>query len=275
MRNRKFSLMGKVSLFFVLMILFISIFAPFFISHDPNEIHLDSAFAPISFNNLLGGDFLGRDILARLIYGARTSLFSIFIALFFIVFLGVLIGGACGFLGGVFDRVVMRICDIFFSIPTTILALFFVGIFGTGLLNILIAIILTHWAWYARITRSIAFSFKNKEFVMLSNTFGATRFNNFKRNFLPPILSQCLVLATMDIGHMMLHIAALSFLGLGVLPPNSEWGVMISEAKDFLWSYPSLVLYPGIALFIVVASFNMLGEALRDYFDVNGANNEN
>lgn len=161
----------------------------------------------------------------------------------------------------------MRICDLFLSLPTIVLSLFLVGILGAGLENVMLAIALTHWAWYARIIRSIVLGLKHREFVLLSQVYGASNWQIFKRNMLTPILTQCFVLATMDIGHIMLHIAGLSFLGLGVQPPQAEWGVMLSDSKDYVFSNPELLLYPGLALFIAVALFNMLGDSLRDYFD--------
>ncbi len=129
------------------------------------------------------------------------------------------------------------------------------------------AIALTHWAWYARIVRSIMLSLKNKEYVLVSKMCGALGVESFKKNMLRPILAQCVIVATLDIGHVMLHIAGLSFLGLGVKSPTSEWGIMISDAKDFIFTYPELIYYPGVALFLYVMSFNIIGDYLRDKLD--------
>ena len=166
------------------------------------------------------------------------------------------------------DKVIMRICDVFLSLPTIVLSLFLVGVLGSGLENIILAIALTHWAWYARIVRGLVLNLKSKDFVLLSSSFGLSPWQNFKTNILLPLVSQCLVLATMDIGHIILHIAGLSFLGLGVQPPQAEWGVLLSDSKDYMWSNPELLLYPGLALFITIALFNLLGDSLRDYFDI-------
>lgn len=265
--QKRFSLVGKISLFLIIAFIAFVILAPLCLTLDPNAIDLDNKFANISIHHWLGTDNLGRDIFTRLIYGARISLSAVGAILAIILLLGISIGGIAGFVGGRLDSIIMRICDLFLSLPTIVLSLFFVGILGSGLKNVVIAIALTHWAWYARIVRSVVIELKNAEFVLLSSVYGATSWQNFKRNMFIPIVMQCLILATMDIGHMLLHIAGLSFLGLGVQPPQAEWGVMLASAKDFMWSNPELLLYPGFALFICVALFNLLGESLHDYYD--------
>ncbi|TLE09323.1 nickel ABC transporter permease subunit NikC [Helicobacter bilis] len=265
--RKKLSFMGKFALVMIILLLLIALIAPFFLPYAPDAIDLDNRFSPISTEHFLGTDHLGRDIFTRLIFGARISLFSVGIILVCVMFLGISIGGIAGFFGGKIDKFIMRICDLFLSLPTIVLSLFLVGILGAGLENVMLAIALTHWAWYARIIRSIVLGLKHREFVLLSQVYGASNWQIFKRNMLTPILTQCFVLATMDIGHIMLHIAGLSFLGLGVQPPQAEWGVMLSDSKDYVFSNPELLLYPGLALFIAVALFNMLGDSLRDYFD--------
>lgn len=265
--RKKLSFLGKFSLIMIIFLLLIALIAPFFLPYAPDAIDLDNRFSPISTEHFLGTDHLGRDIFTRLVFGARISLFSVGIILVCVMFLGISIGGIAGFFGGKIDKFIMRICDLFLSLPTIVLSLFLVGILGAGLENVMLAIALTHWAWYARIIRSIVLGLKHREFVLLSQVYGASNWQIFKRNMLTPILTQCFVLATMDIGHIMLHIAGLSFLGLGVQPPQAEWGVMLSDSKDYVFSNPELLLYPGLALFIAVALFNMLGDSLRDYFD--------
>lgn len=265
---KELSLLGRVALCGVGLLCIIAFFAPFLAPYPPNMQNLDSRLLAASYEHILGTDYLGRDIFSRLLYGTRISLGSTFVILFLVVALGICIGGLCGFLGGRLDSICMRICDIFMSVPTIALSLFMVGILGAGLENVILAIVATHWAWYARIVRGVVFSLKNKEYILLSYTFGASGFERFRRHIFTPIMSQCLVLASMDVGHIMLHIAGLSFLGLGVQPPNAEWGVMISEAKEYMWDYPHLILYPGLALFVSVALCNLLGESLRDNLGV-------
>lgn len=265
--GKKLSFMGKFSCVMIILLLLVAIFLPYFLPYYPDSIALDNTFAPISLSHWLGTDHLGRDIFTRLIYGARISLSAVACILALVILLGISIGGVAGFFGGNIDKFIMRLCDLFLSLPTIVLSLFLVGILGAGLENVMLAIALTHWAWYARIIRSIVFGLRHREFVLLSQVYGASNWQNFKRNMFIPIITQCLVLATMDIGHMLLHIAGLSFLGLGVQPPQAEWGIMLSDYKDYIFSNPELLCYPGLALFVAVALFNMLGDSLRDYFD--------
>ncbi|WP_233712866.1 MULTISPECIES: nickel ABC transporter permease subunit NikC [unclassified Helicobacter] len=261
-------LLLKSAIFGLAMFFALILLAPIFIQHAPDAIDLDMKLAPIDSSHWLGTDHLGRDIFARLIEGARISLSAAFFILVLIFALGLAFGGISGFVGGVLDNAIMRLCDLFLCVPTIVLSLFFVGVLGSGLENVIIAIALTHWAWYARLIRSIVFSLKNREYVELSFIYGASKWQNFKRNMLVPVFSQVIVLLTMDIGHIILHIAGLSFLGLGVQAPQAEWGVMLSDSREFMWSDPLLALYPGLALFATIALFNALGEGLRDYLDI-------
>jgi nickel transport system permease protein len=170
-------------------------------------------------------------------------------------------------LGGRFDQAIMRTTDIFLTFPTLVLALFMIGMLGTGLTNVILAIALSHWAWYARIVRGIVLSLKHREFVLASRLAGMSRLRVFTKHLLPATLSQLLVLATLDIGHIMLHVSSLSFIGLGVTPPTAEWGVMLNDARQFVWTKPLLMLWPGLALFVSVMAFNLAGDALRDRLD--------
>lgn len=266
--NKKLSTSSIIALSVVCLFLLVAIFAPLIAPFSVDELDSSIAFLPPSFTHLLGTDYLGRDVFSRLVFGARISLFSTFLILFIILALGLIIGALSGFIGGKLDLVLMRVCDMFLSMPTIVLALFFIGVLGAGLTNVIIAIALTHWAWYARIVRSIVLNFKSKEFVLLAKTQGLSTFDTLRFYLFVPIITQCIVLISMDIGHIMLHIAGLSFLGLGVQAPMAEWGVMIADCKDYLWSNPLLLLYPGLALAILSFSCNVLGEGLRDYFDI-------
>lgn len=258
-----------------ILIVFLAFFGSNLAPYDPNLVDLNLKFAPISSEHWLGCDHLGRDELSRLLCGASVSLKSTFLTLVLILIVGIIVGGTSGFVGGRLDQIAMRICDIFISFPTVVLALFLVGILGTGLVNVIIAIAMTHWAWYARIIRSVVLSLKSKEYVLISKLSGATILQNFRKNMLKPIISQCAILITLDIGHIMLHISGLSFLGLGVKAPTAEWGIMISDAKDYIFSHWELIFYPGFAIFVVVFVFNILGDLLRDKLDVSVKFDEN
>jgi nickel transport system permease protein len=260
----------RFSLVLLLIVGGLALSAPWLGLPDPEEVNLAAKLSASSAQHLLGTDHLGRDVLSRLIFGSRVSIGSVFVILLLIVVFSTLAGTLAGFAGGAVDNVIMRICDIFLTFPTLILAMFFVGVLGTGLTNVIIAIFLTHWAWYARIVRGIVLSLKSREFVLAARVAGTSTFRLVVRHILPSLAPQVLVLSTLDIGHMMLHVAGLSFLGLGVQPPLPEWGVMIGDARQFIWTQPQLLLYPGLAIFIVVMAFNLLGDAMRDALDRSG-----
>lgn len=241
--------------------------APLLAPHSPDEVDLSQKFAPASLEHPLGCDHLGRDVLSRLLYGARVSMGSVAVIAGFILVLGFAVGVTAGFLGGKVDSALMRVCDVFLTFPTFILAMFMVGVLGTGIVNVILAVSLTHWAWYARIIRSLALSLKNREYVLAARVSGSGRMKTAWLHILPPIFAQLVILATLDIGHMMMHVSGLSFLGLGVAPPTPEWGVMISDARQFVWTHPELIMYPGFMIFITVMAFNLLGDAMRDALD--------
>ncbi|OKH88146.1 nickel transporter permease NikC [Thalassospira sp. TSL5-1] len=257
----------KVSAFLVLALAVLAVFGPWIMPFDPNEVDLTNRLLAPDAAHWLGTDHLGRDILSRLMAGTRVSLGSVAISLVVIMTLGILVGGAAGFLGGRADQLIMRVTDIFMTFPTLVLSLFMIGMLGTGLVNVIVAIALSHWAWYARIVRSIVMSLRHREYILASRLAGAGRVRIFIEHLLPATLSQLLVLATLDIGHIMLHVAGLSFLGLGVMPPTPEWGVMINDARQFIWTQPLLMLWPGLALFASVMAFNVIGDAVRDRLD--------
>ncbi|NLL36683.1 MAG: nickel ABC transporter permease subunit NikC [Fretibacterium sp.] len=244
-----------------------ALFAPQMGLPDPQEVNLAAKLLPPSSEHLLGTDHLGRDVLSRLLYGSRVSLGSVFIILLLIVTFSTLAGSVAGFFGGVIDSAIMRTCDVFLTFPTIILAMFFIAALGTGLTNVVIAIFFTHWAWYARIVRGIVISLKNREYVLAARVAGTSRGRIVARHILPALAPQLLVLSTLDIGHMMLHVAGLSFLGLGVQPPTPEWGSMINDARQYIWTQPQLLIYPGLAIFVSVMAFNLLGDAMRDASD--------
>lgn len=264
--HKHFPLQGKIALCALVLLLALALLVPLFSPYKPDAIDLSKQLAPISKEHWLGCDHLGRDIFTRLIYGAYISLGASACIIVLVMGIGICVGGVAGALGGAWDRVIMRVCDVFLSVPTMVLALFFVGVLGAGLVNVIIAITLTHWAFYARIARSLTITLRTKEYVAISYMQGQSFRQSFRRNFLPSLCIHILVLATMDMGHIMLHIAGLSFLGLGVQPPLAEWGIMLSDMKEYLYSAPHLLLYPGGALFISVAVFTLLGDSLRRYF---------
>lgn len=258
----------KISVFLAVSLLFLAVFAPFIFPYAPDAGDLEMKLLPPSFEHWLGTDHLGRDILSRLGYGARTSFFSVF-AIFFLILIGSFsVGMFAGYRGGSVDNFLMRICDIFLTLPTFVLALFLIAILGVGLENVILAIALTHWAWYARMVRSIVLELKTQKYIQAAKVLGASERKILLRYILPNVFMQMVILITLDFGHMLLHIAGLSFLGLGVQAPTPEWGVMIQDFAPYVMEYPYLMLYPGLCIFISVAIFNTLGEALRDKYSL-------
>lgn len=241
--------------------------APILAPHDPDAVDIASRLLPPSLDHLLGTDHLGRDVLSRLVHGARVSLGAVALISLLVLALGVAIGGLSGFVGGKVDQVVMRLCDVFLTFPTFVLAMFMVGVLGSGMTNVVIAIVLSHWAWYARIVRSLTLSMSSRDYVLAARVAGAGELRVFGEHVLPGVVAQILVLTTLDIGHMMLHVSGLSFLGLGIAPPTAEWGVMINDAREFVWTQPMLIAWPGLAIFLTVMAFNRIGDALRDRLD--------
>lgn len=257
----------RIACIVVLLLMIAAVAGPWIAPYHPDDVELVRRLQPPSLAHWLGTDHLGRDILSRLIIGVQVSLGSVTITLALILGLGIVIGGTAGFLGGRADQIIMRVTDVFLTFPTLVLALFMVGMLGTGLLNVILAIALSHWAWYARIVRGIVMSLRHREFLLAARMSGAGPVRTFVEHLLPATFSQLVVLATLDVGHIMLHVSGLSFLGLGVTPPTAEWGVMINDARQFVWTAPALILWPGLALFLSVMAFNILGDALRDRLD--------
>lgn len=258
---------ARASALIIAALVVVAVAGPLLSPYDPNAVDLARRLQAPGAAHWLGTDHLGRDMLSRLIAGARVSLGSVAVTMALILTLGIVIGGTAGFLGGRVDQAIMRLADIFLTFPTLVLALFMIGMLGTSLVNVIVAIALSHWAWYARLVRGIVLSLKHRDFVLASRMAGASRVQTFANHLFPALLSQLLVLATLDIGHILLHVSALSFLGLGVAAPTAEWGVMISDARQYVRTEPLLMLWPGLALFVTVMAFNLMSDAVRDRLD--------
>ncbi|MCI5968465.1 nickel ABC transporter permease subunit NikC [Helicobacter sp.] len=258
----------RISAFLAISILLVAIFAPFIFPYDPSSGDLDMKLLPPSFEHWLGTDHLGRDILSRLGYGARTSFFSLFAIFALILVTSFSVGMFAGYKGGSIDSILMRICDVFLTFPTFVLSLFLIAFLGVGLENVILAIALTHWAWYARMVRSIVLELRTQKYIQAAKVLGVSEIKILLRYILPNVFVQMVILITLDFGHMLLHIASLSFLGLGVQAPTPEWGVMIQDFSPYVMEHPYLMVYPGLCILISVAIFNTLGEALRDKYSL-------
>lgn len=257
----------RLAMIIIVLLAFIALTSQWWLPYDPQSIDLSSRLLPASVHHWLGTDHLGRDIFSRLLAATKVSLGSVMVCLVLIMALGLVIGGSAGLIGGKVDQITMRVADIFMTFPTAILSFFMVGVLGTGLTNVIIAIALSHWAWYARMVRTLVISLRQREFVLAARLSGAGHVRVFTDHLAGAALSPLLVVTTLDIGHMMLHVAGMSFLGLGVTAPTPEWGVMINDARQYIWTQPMQMFWPGLALFITVMAFNIVGDALRDHLD--------
>ena len=225
------------------------------------------ASEPTSSAFPLGTDHLGRDELSRLLYGARTTLGTASVVLALVMIIALTVGALSGYYGGWLDTILMGVVDLLLAFPGLILAVAIAGTLGPSLINVLIAMAAVWWAGYARLIRGMVLSMRKREFVEAARAIGAsdTRIiiNHIARNILGPFV----VLATLDMGSIILGIAGLNFLGLGAQPPTPEWGAMLNDARPFLQSAPQLLLYPGAGIVLVVLGFNLLGDGLRDMLD--------
>lgn len=263
-------LKNKTAVFCMALILLLSvmgIFAPLFAPNDPYENDIMNKFASYSLQYPLGTDQLGRCVFSRMIYGIRPTLFLSLVTMLGTIGLGTLMGLLAGYFKGTIDEVIMRIVDMMLSFPSQIMILAIVALLGVDIRNVIIANIFIKWAWYARMIRTNVVKYTDKNFVLFSRCIGSGEIFILIRHMIPCIASEMAVLATLDIGWAVLNISTLSFLGLGVQAPVPEWGAMLNEAKNVMTTNPIQMIAPGIAVVILVASFNLLGDCLRDAFD--------
>ena len=248
-------------------LLLITIFAKYICPYDPYAQDLSQAMQPPSAAHLMGTDTYGRDMLSRVLIGAQTSISSTFVLVAIITVVGTVVGIFCGYYGGVVDSVMMRISDICLAFPGLVFAMAVAAILSGGVQNAVIALALISWPKYSRIARSQTLSMKSLPYMHASQLAGDSALQMILRHVLPNIVGPILVTSMLDIGTMMMEIAGLSFLGLGAQPPVAEWGSMMSSGRSMLQTYPWIVLSPGLAIFVSVVIFNLLGDTIRDYMD--------
>lgn len=217
--------------------------------------------------HLFGTDKMGRDIYARVLYGARISLASTFVLVLAVFVIGTALGVLAGYFGGWVDAIIMRIADMMIAFPGLVLAIAVAGMLGASMRNAIIAIALVTWPKYARMARSLVLKVRHTDYVYAAIVTGSSTWRMLWKYMLPNTITTLVITAATDIGGMMMELAALSFLGFGAQPPTPEWGSMLNEGRDFMQSAPRLMLYPGLAIFITVVIFNMLGDNLRDILD--------
>lgn len=259
----------RLIIFGVLAVLLLlgSIFSEYLTPYDPYIQDLDAAKQSPSMAHLLGTDRYGRDMLSRVIIGSRTSIYSTLLLVAIITVIGTGVGLVCGWRGGWTDTVLMRISDMFLAFPGLVFAMAVAGVLGGGLQNAIIALAAISWPKYARIARSQTLSIKETPFLKAARLSGSGTLKIIFKHILPNIMGPILVTAMLDIGTMMMELAGLSFLGLGAKPPIAEWGSMMSDTRGLLTSAPWITLSPGLAIFISVMIFNLLGDTIRDYAD--------
>ena len=244
-----------------------SFFSAYLTPYDPYLQDLSIAKQAPSAQHLLGTDRYGRDMLSRVIAGSRASIFSTLLLVAIITALGTSVGVTCGWTGGWVDTVLMRISDVFLAFPGLVFALAVAGSLGGGLQNAIIALAAISWPKYARIARSQTLSQKETQWMKAVRLSGSGTGKIIFKHILPNIIGPILVTAMLDIGTMMMELAALSFLGLGAKPPIPEWGSMMSDTRSLMTTSPWITFSPGIAIFISVMIFNLLGDTIRDYAD--------
>ena len=252
----------------VIAIVLIAALAPVISPCDPYVSNMkDSFLPPLSPGHLFGTDKLGRDTLTRILYGAQVSLSMALFVVFAITSLGSLIGIVAGYFGGKVDMILMRISDMMLAFPGIILAIAIAGMMGGSAVNTILALTVVGWTKYARLARGLTLKLKDRDFIAAAVTCGTKAPQMLWRHIVPNILPTIVVTSAMDIGTMIMEIAGLSFLGFGAQPPTAEWGLMLNEGRQVIQTAPWLMIFPGLAILIVVAVFNIWGDCLRDIMD--------
>lgn len=263
LRNR----LAVAGLTFIMFIFFVAIFAPYLAPYDPYKINVYRVLEPPSKEHLFGTDELGRDIFSRIIYGARVSLQVGFLAMGIAILTGTVLGAVAGYYGGLIDMIIMRLVDVMLAFPTLFLILAVVAVLEPSIYIIMVVIGLTGWMDVARLVRAEVLSLKEREFVLAARAIGASSGRIIFKHILPNAIYPVIVAATFSVGGAILIESGLSFLGLGIQPPQPSWGGILSVGKDYITFAWWMSLFPGIAIFLTVLSFNLLGEALRDALD--------
>ncbi len=260
--------MAMFGIAILLALVLIAWFAPLLAPQSPFTQDLAARLTPPGEGGyILGSDSLGRDILSRLIYGSRITLYIVSLVALMAPVVGLFVGTAAGYLGGWIDVTLMRITDIFLAFPKLILALAFVSALGAGIENAVLAIVLTSWPPYARIARAETLTIRNADFIHAIKLQGAGALRIITRHIWPLCISSLVIRVTLDMAGIILTAAGLGFLGLGAQPPSPEWGAMISAGRQFILDHWWVATMPGLAIFIVSLAFNLLGDGLRDVLD--------
>lgn len=262
-RNR----MAMVGLGFVLLLVLAAVFAPWVSPHDPYRVALDDQLLPPSTTYWLGTDNFGRDVLTRILYGARVSLVVGIVPSIVSLLIGTVLGILSGYLGGRTDFVVMRLADMMIAFPSLLLAMVVMYTLGANLLNIFLALALVGWASVARVVRSQTLALREKEFIEAARANGTKRGTIMFRHIFPNVIPTLIVLFTLAIPEAIMWESSLSFLGVGVQPPGASWGLLVAKGKEYLFQNPTVAIAPGVAILLTVMAFNFIGDGLRDALD--------
>jgi peptide/nickel transport system permease protein len=259
--------LNVLGVFLIALFLFDSLLGPTLAPHNPLNPAIYDQFQGPSLSHPIGTDSLGRDVLSRVMSGARISLGVAAIVLTIAVTLGVLIGGISGFFGGFIDDILMRFTDLFLAFPFLVLAIAISASLGPSLRNTVIALSAVYWPWYARLVRGQVLTVRTREYIESARSCGCSNWRLLFRHVMPNAISPVIVQVTLDIGYAILATASLSFIGLGAQPPSPEWGAMINDARAYFQSAWWYITFPGLALAFTVLGFNLVGDGLRDFLD--------
>jgi len=260
--------LGVAGLIIISFIIILSLIAPLIAPYDPLDQRLDERLQPPSSKHLMGTDKLGRDIFSRVLYGGRISLFIAVSSVVLATLIGMLIGLISGYLGRRIDDLLMRITDMFMAFPSLILALAIAAMLKPGMFNVITAISLSSWPQYARMARAVTIQVKNEPYIEAAVSMGASNTRILIGHIIPMVIPQVMIQGMINLGGAILTAAGLGFLGFGVPPPTPEWGLMVSEGRDLIQSHWWISTFPGLMIFLSVVGFNLLGDQLRDIFDV-------
>jgi peptide/nickel transport system permease protein len=260
--------LGRWGLAVSLVLVFAALTAPWLAPHNPAAQDLPMRLLPPGPGHWMGTDELGRDIFSRVLYGARISMTVGVSVVFGCGLIGLALGSLAGYFGGWFDRLInVVLMNAFLSFPGILLAIAFAAFLGPGLGKVILALVITGWAGYARLARAQVLKVKEMEFVLAARSLGASHARILLRHLLPNIVQPVLIQATIGMAAAILAESTLSFLGLGVLAPNPSWGAMLNDARGHLFDAPHMVIFPALAVMAAVLAFNLLGDALRDWLD--------
>ena len=251
---------------FIFMAIFANQVAPY-PEEGAGRTNVDNTMLAPSAEHIFGTDRLGRDMLSRVIMGARPALIIPIGVVAFAILLGAPLGAIAGYRGGWIDEIIMRMTDLFLAFPSLLLAMAIVLALGRGLQSAAVALVISWWPWYTRLVRGVTISLRRRYFVEAAQAIGVNDWVIILRHILPNTISPILVQATVDMGTVILAMGGLAFLGIGTQPPNPDWGLMVSEGRSFILEQWWISTFPGIAIFVVVLAFNLLGDTLRDIFD--------